>query len=167
MPAFYTVILYLAGIVGERVRSEQELTMTMARKHTQQALAAHDAQVAAADPGDDRAREPLAPLAAATSSPETAQLIALQHAAVTGQVSVMDAARLNAAAKGHDSGLLDRLAAHTAHTADAGVHSSRPSAQMLAGRADNDGRRRLHAGAGRDSVALGLPNAVRGGSLPR
>src|SRR5215470_3009619 len=41
---FYTVILYLAGIVGERVRSEQELTMTMARKHTQQALAAHDGQ---------------------------------------------------------------------------------------------------------------------------
>ena len=41
---FYTVILYLAGIVGERVKSEQELTMSMARKHTQQALAAHDAQ---------------------------------------------------------------------------------------------------------------------------
>jgi len=109
---FYTAILYLAGIVGERVKSEQEVSMTMARRHTQQALAAHDAQFAQQIKDMAEAGDPLAPLVAATSSPETAQLVALQHLAVTGQVSVMDAARLNAAAKGHDTTLLDKLLTH-------------------------------------------------------
>jgi hypothetical protein len=110
--AFYTAILYLAGIVGERVKSEQEVSMTMARRHTQQALAAHDAQFSQQIKEMTAAGEPLAPLVAATSSPETAQLVALQHLAVTGQVSVMDAARINAAAKGHDTTLLDKLLTH-------------------------------------------------------
>jgi len=110
--AFYTAILYLAGIVGERTKSEQEVSMTMARRHTQQALAAHDAQFSQQIKDMTTAGDPLAPLVAATSSPETAQLVALQHLAVTGQVSVMDAARLNAAAKGHDTILLDKLLSH-------------------------------------------------------
>src|SRR5262245_24949835 len=110
---FYTVILYLAGIVGERVRSEQELTMTMARKHTQQALAAHDAQVQQQIKEMTARGEPLAPLAAATSSPETAQLIALQSLVLTGQVDVMEAARTNVAATGGDTTLLERLGHHT------------------------------------------------------
>jgi len=109
---FYTVILYMAGIVGERVKSEQEVSMTMARRHTQQSLTAHDAQFSQQIKDMTERGDPLAPLVAATSSPETAQLVALQHAAVTGQVSVMDAARLNAAAKGLDTTLLDRLMAH-------------------------------------------------------
>jgi hypothetical protein len=106
---FYTVILYLAGIVGERVRSEQELTMTMARKHTQQALAAHDAQVQQQIREMTARGEPLAPLAAATSSPETAQLIALQSLVLAGKVDVMEAARMNVAATGGDTSLLDRF----------------------------------------------------------
>ncbi len=110
---FYTVILYLAGIVGERVKSEQELTMSMARKHTQQALAAHDAQFSQQIKDMTARGDPLAPLAAATSSPETAQLIALQAVALSGQLNVADAARLNVAARGHETDLLDRLAAHT------------------------------------------------------
>jgi hypothetical protein len=123
---FYTAILYLAGIVGERTKSEQEVSMTMARKHTQQALAAHDAQFSQQIKDMTAAGDPLAPLVAATSSPETAQLVALQHAAVTGQVSVMDAARLNAAAKGHDTALLDRLATHNrSHSGSVGDRSAR------------------------------------------
>ncbi len=90
---FYTVILYLAGIVGERVRSQQELTMTMARKHTQQALAAHDAQVQQQIRAMTARGEPLAPLAAATISPE--------------------AARMNVAATGGDTALLDRMGSHS------------------------------------------------------
>ena len=111
---FYTVILYLAGIVGERVRSEQELTMTMARKHTQQALAAHDAQVQQQIREMTARGEPLAPLAAATSSPETAQLIALQSLVLAGKVDVMEAARMNVAATGGDTTLLDYIGAHSA-----------------------------------------------------
>ncbi len=111
---FYTVILYLAGIVGERVRSEQELTMSMARKHTQQALAAHDAQVQQQIKEMTARGEPLAPLAAATSSPETAQLIALQSLVLAGKVDVMEAARMNVAATGSDTTLLDRLGSRAA-----------------------------------------------------
>ncbi len=103
------MILYLAGIVGERVRSEQELTMSMARKRTQQALAAHDAQVQQQIKEMTARGEPLAPLAAATSSPETAQLIALQSLVLAGKVDVMEAARMNVAATGGDTRLLDRL----------------------------------------------------------
>jgi hypothetical protein len=111
---FYTVILYLAGIVGERVRSEQELTMTMARKHTQQALAAHDAQVQQQIKEMTARGEPLAPLAAATSSPETAQLIALQSLVLAGKVDVMEAARMNVTATGGDTALLDRFGTRSA-----------------------------------------------------
>src|SRR5262249_30973757 len=107
----YTIILYLAGIVGERARSEQELTMTMARKHTQQALAAHDAQVQQQIKEMTARGEPLAPLATATSSPETAQLIALQSLVLAGKVDVMEAARMNVAASGGDTALLDHIGA--------------------------------------------------------
>ncbi len=110
---FYTVILYLAGIVGERVRSEQELTMTMARKHTHQTLAAQDAQVQQQIRAMTAHGEPLAPLAAATSSPETAQLIALQSLVLAGKVDVMEAARMNVAATGGDAALLDRIGARS------------------------------------------------------
>ncbi len=78
--------------------------MTMARKHTQQALAAHDAQVQQQIREMTARGEPLAPLAAATSSPETAQLIALQSLVLAGKVDVMEAARMNVAATGGDTG---------------------------------------------------------------
>src|SRR5262249_56547289 len=105
---FYTAILYLAGIVGERTRSEQEVSMTMARRHTQLSLAAHDAQFSQQIKDMTARGDPLAPLVAATSSPETAQLVALQHAAVTGRGGGVGAARLNAAAQGGDTTLPDR-----------------------------------------------------------
>jgi hypothetical protein len=107
--AFYSVVLYLAGIVGERVKSEQELTMTMARRHSQQALAAHDQQVMTQIRAMTAKGVPLAPLAAATSSPETAQLIALQSAVLGGELGVLEAARINMQHKGHDTGMLDQL----------------------------------------------------------
>lgn len=65
--------------------------------------------------------EPLAPLAAATSSPETAQLIALQSLVLAGEVDVMEAARMNVAATGGTTTLLDRLS-----------HRSTPSRQVVA-----------------------------------
>jgi hypothetical protein len=61
--------------------------------------------------------EPLDPLAAATSSPETTQLIALQSLVLAGKIDVMEAARMNGAATGGTSALLDRIGAHTAHSA--------------------------------------------------
>ncbi len=128
---FYTVILYLAGIVGERVRSEQELTMTMARKHTQQGLAAHDAQVQQQIRDMTARGEPLAPLAAATSSPETAQFIALQSLVLAGKVDVMEAARMNVAASGQDTTILDRLHRRERHdTTLAPVPLSLPHASV-------------------------------------
>jgi hypothetical protein len=112
--AFYSVVLYLAGIVGERAKSEQELTMSMARRQSRQALEAHDQQVMQQIKAMTARGEPLAPLAAAISSPETAQLIALQHAVLSGQLGVLDAAHLNIAVKGQDTSLLDRLCQHVA-----------------------------------------------------
>jgi hypothetical protein len=67
--------------------------------------------------------EPLAPLAAATSSPETAQLIALQALVLAGKVDVMEAARMNVAATGGDTALLDRLGSRSTPT---------PSRQVVA-----------------------------------
>lgn len=110
--AFYSVVLYLAGMVGERTKSDMEQTMVMARKHSQHALEAHDQQVMQQIKDMTAKGVPLAPLAAATSSPETAQLIAMQSAVLGGNLGVLDAARINMASKGHDSGMLDRLDQH-------------------------------------------------------
>ena len=117
--AFYSIILYLAGMVGERVKTEQELTMMMARKHSQQALAAHDQQVMQQIRDMTARGDALAPLAAATSSPETAQLIAVQSAVLSGKLSVGDAARINMSAKAHDTSLLDQLHIHVSKEAEA------------------------------------------------
>src|SRR5258708_34410506 len=84
--------------------------MSMARKHTQQALAAHDAQVQQQIKEMTARGEPLAPLAAATSSPETAQLIALQSLVLAGKVDVMEAARMNVAATGGGTTFVHRVA---------------------------------------------------------
>jgi len=78
-------------------------------EHTQQALAAHDAQIQQQIKEMTARGEPLAPLAAATSSPETAQLIALQSLVLAGQVDVMEAARMNVAATGGETTLLDHI----------------------------------------------------------
>jgi hypothetical protein len=156
--AFYTAILYLAGIVGERVKSEQEVSMTMARRHTQQALAAHDAQFSQQIKDMTEAGDPLAPLVAATSSPETAQLVALQHLAVTGQVSVMDAARLNAAAKGHDTALLDKLLTHQQQQLSAPmVSGAGVGAAVFAEALDAIDEAQSEVGAEADSAAMQQP----------
>ena len=42
-------------------------------------------------------------------SPETAQLIALQAAVLSGQLTVQDAARVNMQTQGHDTNMLDNL----------------------------------------------------------
>ena len=148
--AFYSVILYLAGMVGERVKTEQELTMTMARKHSQHALEAHDQQVMQQIRDMTARGDTLAPLAAATSSPETAQLIAVQHAVLSGALSVADAARFNMQSKQHDTTLLDKVAGHvvvppvTVPVVPAVVLASPvvtdPPVVAVVGRDDNDER---------------------------
>src|SRR5262249_3611236 len=52
---------------------------------------------------------PLGAVAAALASPETAERIALMEAATGGQMSALDAARLNLQRAGHDVSLLDGL----------------------------------------------------------
>src|SRR5262249_54622388 len=52
---------------------------------------------------------PLGAVAAALASPETAERIALMEAATGGQLSALDAARLNLQRAGHDVSLLDGL----------------------------------------------------------
>jgi hypothetical protein len=52
---------------------------------------------------------PLGAVAAALASPETAERIAVLEAATTGQMSALDAARLNVQRAGHDLSLLDGL----------------------------------------------------------
>jgi hypothetical protein len=128
--AFYSVVLYLAGIVGERVKSEQELTRSMARRHNQQAMVAHDRQIMTQIRAMIAKGEPLAPLAAAMSSPETAQLIALQSAVLSGKLSVLDAARMNLSVKGHESSLLDRLHDHTVKDIKDGVVPPDPTGEF-------------------------------------
>jgi hypothetical protein len=52
---------------------------------------------------------PLGAVAAALASPETAERIAVFEVATTGQMSALDAARLNVQRAGHDLSLLDGL----------------------------------------------------------
>ena len=56
-----------------------------------------------------RRGEPLGAVAAALASPETAERIAVLEAATTGQMSAVDAARLNLQRAGHDLSLLEGL----------------------------------------------------------
>ena len=126
--AFYSVILYLAGMVGERHKTDAELNMTMTQKHSREALQARDQQMSQQIRDMTARGESLAPLAAATASPETAQQIALQHAALSGQLSVVDAARINMVTGNVDTSLLDNIMAHLSSHAVPSVVVSVPAA---------------------------------------
>jgi hypothetical protein len=88
----YTLVLFLAGIYGERPRSAKEVVLA-----TQRALELWRLQKDAEIEGMMRRGEPLGAVAAALASPETAERIAVLEAATSGKMSSLLAARLNVA----------------------------------------------------------------------
>jgi hypothetical protein len=107
--AAYTAVLFLAGIFGERPKSSKEIVLSTERVLEQQALERWRMQKEARIDQMARDGEPLAPVAAAMASPETAERIAVLEAATSGGLTAMDAARLNLRRAGHDLGLIDGL----------------------------------------------------------
>jgi hypothetical protein len=105
----YTAVLFLAGIFGERPKSSKEIVLATERALEQQALEAWQLQKQAEIAAMLSAGEPLAPVAAALASPETAERIAVLEAATAGKMSALDAARLNLHRAGHDLSLLEGL----------------------------------------------------------
>jgi hypothetical protein len=105
----YTAVLFLAGIFGERPKSGKEVILATQRALEQQALERWRMQKEAQIEDMMRRGVPLGAVAAALASPETAERIAVLEAATTGQMSALEAARLNVQRAGHDMGLLDGL----------------------------------------------------------
>ena len=105
----YTAVLFLAGIFGERPKSGKEVILATQRALEQQALERWRMQKEAQIEDMMRRGIPLGAVAAALASPETAERIAVLEAATTGNMSALDAARLNVQRAGQDLTLLDGL----------------------------------------------------------
>lgn len=105
----YTAVLFLAGIYGERPKSGKEVILATERSLEQRALERWGMQKEAQIDDMMRRGEPLGAVAAALASPETAERIAILEAATSGQMSALEAARLNLQRAGHDLSLLDGL----------------------------------------------------------
>ena len=108
----YTLVLFLAGIYGERPRSAKEVVLATQRALEQRALELWRLQKDAEIEGMMRRGEPLGAVAAALASPETAERIAVLEAATSGRMSSLLAARLNVARAGGDLSVLDGLHLH-------------------------------------------------------
>ncbi len=107
--AAYTLVLFLAGIFGERPKSAKEVVLATQRALEQQALERWKLQKEAQIEGMMRRGEPLGAVAAALASPETAERIAVLEAATSGRMSALQAARLNVGRSGGDTSMLDGL----------------------------------------------------------
>ena len=105
----YTLVLFLAGIYGERPRSAKEVVLATQRALEQRALELWRLQKDAEIEGMMRRGEPLGAVAAALAVPETAERIAVLEAATSGRMSSLLAARLNVARAGGDLSVLDGL----------------------------------------------------------
>jgi hypothetical protein len=105
----YTAVIFLAGIFGERPKSGKEVILATQRALEQQALERWRMQQEAQIEDMMRRGVPLGAVAAALASPETAERIAVLEAATTGQMSALEAARLNVQRAGRDLSLLDGL----------------------------------------------------------
>jgi hypothetical protein len=105
----YTAVLFLAGIFGERPKSGKEVILATQRALEQQALERWRMQKEAQIEDMMRRGIPLGAVAAALASPETAERIAVLEAATTGNMSALEAARLNVQRAGQDLTLLDGL----------------------------------------------------------
>src|SRR5690242_11217522 len=135
----YTAVLFLAGIFGERPKSGKEVILATQRALEQQALESWQL------PQIEELRrrgEPLGAIAAALASPETAERIAVLEAATNGQMSALDAARLNMQRAGHDLSLLDALRSVGTAFTQGDASSTRDAAtELLAPLAVRAGRR--------------------------
>jgi hypothetical protein len=107
--AAYTLVLFLAGIYGERPKSAKEVVLATQRALEQQALERWKLQKEAEIESMMRRGEPLGAVAAALASPETAERIAVLEAATSGKMSALQAARLNVGRAGGNMGMLDGL----------------------------------------------------------
>jgi stage V sporulation protein SpoVS len=96
---------HLRGTAQER----KEVILTTQRALEQQALESWQLQKQAQIEELRRRGEPLGAIASALASPETAERIAVLEAAMNGQMSALDAARLNMQRAGHDLSLLEGL----------------------------------------------------------
>jgi hypothetical protein len=105
----YTAVLFLAGIFGERPKSGKEVILATQRALEQQALERWQMQKEAQIEDMMRRGIPPGAVAAALASPETAERIAVLEAATTGNMSALEAARLNVQRAGQDLTLLDGL----------------------------------------------------------
>jgi hypothetical protein len=132
----YTLVLFLAGIYGERPKSAKEVVLATQRALEQQALERWRLQKEAQIEAMMRRGEPLGAVAAALASPETAERIAVLEAATSGRMSPLMAARLNVGRAGGDLALLDGLHAHTAY--HVGQAEMGAAAQITAGEAPDD-----------------------------
>jgi hypothetical protein len=115
----YTLVLFLAGIYGERPRSAKEVVLATQRALEQRALELWRLQTEAKIEGMMRRGEPLGAVAAALASHETAERIAVLEAATSGGLTPVQAARLNVRRAGGDVQLLDDLHAHGAASTSA------------------------------------------------
>lgn len=107
--AAYTLVLFLAGIYGERPKSAKEVVLATQRALEQQVLERWKLQKEAEIEGMMRRGEPLGAVAAALASPETAERIAVLEAATSGRMSSVQAAKLNMTRASGDTSLLDGL----------------------------------------------------------
>jgi hypothetical protein len=108
----YTLVLFLAGVFGERPKSAKEVVLATQRALEQQALERWRLQKEAQIEAMMRRGEPLGAVAAAMASPETAERIAVLEAATSGRMSPLMAARLTVGRAGGDLALLDGLHDH-------------------------------------------------------
>jgi len=121
----YTLVLFLAGIYGERPRSAKEVVLATQRALEQRALELWRLQTEAKIEGMMRRGEPLGAVAAALASHETAERIAVLEAATSGGLTPVQAARLNVRRAGGDVQLLDDLHAHGTGSSAAPVSDAR------------------------------------------
>jgi hypothetical protein len=126
----YTAVLFLAGIFGERPKSEKEVILATQRVLEQQALELWRLQMEARIEQMMREGIPLGAVAAALVSPETSERIALFETATAGGISALDAARLNAQRAGRDLALLDGLRAGNASAGEGVAATASPLSQL-------------------------------------
>ncbi|HEV8193761.1 MAG TPA: hypothetical protein VGP82_20095, partial [Ktedonobacterales bacterium] len=129
----YTAVLFLAGIFGERPKSEKEVILATQRALEQQALERWKLQKEAQIEQMMRDGTPLGAVAAALASPETAERIALMEAATSGGLSALDAAHLNLRRAGQDTAVLEGLRAPTSPTGRLGSDTTGDEPEYASG----------------------------------
>jgi hypothetical protein len=164
----YTLVLFLAGIFGERPKSAKEVVLATQRALEQQALERWRLQKEAEIEAMMRRGEPLGAVAAALASPETAERIAILEAATSGRMAALDAARLNVSHAGGNLTLLDALHAQQrgpASAAGSGREAPTDEIPRMPAAATVGGSMEVATGAG--PFAPGARNGFKGSNASR